>query len=104
MDFSQLPKVNQSPDAPAILKRNWRMPRRSFLKGAGAMLGLPLLDAMGTLQTLAAPDAPASTKAASHVQAPVRMACLYFPNGVYEKNWFPQKAGTDFDLPFSLEP
>ncbi len=65
------------------------------------MLGLPLMDAMGTLQALAAPDAPASTKAASHVQAPVRMACIYFPNGVYEKNWFPQKAGTDFDLPFS---
>jgi hypothetical protein len=104
MDSSLPPPANPLPEAPAILKRNWRMARRSFLKGAGAMLGLPLLDAMGTLQALAAPDAPASTKAARHVQAPVRMACIYFPNGVYEKNWFPQKAGTDFELPFSLEP
>jgi hypothetical protein len=104
MDSSQLPPVKPLPEAPVILKRNWRMARRSFLKGAGAMLGLPLLDAMGTVQALAAPDAPASTKAASHVQAPVRMACIYFPNGVFEKNWFPQKDGTDFDLPFSLEP
>lgn len=90
--------------APAILERNWRLPRRSFLKGAGAMLGLPLLDAMGTLEALAAPDAAASPKKASRVQAPVRMACIYFPNGVWTKNWFPQKEGADFDLPFALEP
>jgi len=90
--------------APAILERNWRMPRRSFLKGAGAMLGLPLLDAMGTLEALAAPDAFASTKAAPSVQAPVRMACIYFPNGVWTKNWFPEKAGADFELPFALQP
>lgn len=90
--------------APTILERNWRMPRRSFLKGAGAMLGLPLLDAMGKLEALAAPDALASSKAASRVQAPVRMACIYFPNGVWTKNWFPEKDGGDFELPYALEP
>ena len=92
------------PQAPAILGRNWRIPRRSFLKGAGALLGLPMLDAMGRVATLAAPDAVASTKAAAHVQAPVRMACIYFPNGVWEKNWFPKKDGADFEVPFALEP
>lgn len=90
--------------APAILERNWRIPRRSFLKGAGAMLGLPLLDAMGKLEAMAAPDALASSKATSRVQAPVRMACIYFPNGVWTKNWFPEKDGADFDLPFALQP
>lgn len=90
--------------APAILQRNWRLPRRSFLKGAGAMLGLPLLNAMGKVSAVAAPDALASTKAAAHVQAPVRMACIYFPNGVWEKNWFPKTEGADFELPFALEP
>jgi hypothetical protein len=90
--------------APAILQRNWRLPRRSFLKGAGAMLSLPLLDAMGKVSAVAAPDALASTKAAKHVQAPVRMACVYFPNGVWEKNWFPTKDGADYELPFALEP
>lgn len=92
------------PQSPAILERNWRLPRRSFLKGAGALLGLPLLDAMGKVAALAAPDALASTKAAASVQSPVRMACIYFPNGVWEKNWFPKQTGADFDLPFALEP
>ena len=80
------------------------MPRRSFLRGAGAMLGLPLLEAMGTLIALAAPDALASTRTARQVQSPVRMACIYFPNGVFEEGWFPKQAGADFELPFSLEP
>ncbi len=96
--------TNPITQAPAILERNWRMPRRSFLKGAGAMLGLPMLDAMGTLEALAAPDAVASRKTAARVQAPVRMACIYFPNGVWTKNWFPQTDGADFELPFALEP
>ncbi|MEW6155810.1 MAG: DUF1552 domain-containing protein, partial [Verrucomicrobiota bacterium] len=36
--------------------------------------------------------------------APVRMACIYFPNGVWEANWFPKQTGADFELPFALEP
>jgi hypothetical protein len=98
------PAKKAPPAAPAILERAWRMPRRSFLRGASAMLGLPLLDAMGALKAFAAPDAPASTKKAREVQAPVRMACIYFPNGVFEDGWFPKQAGTDFELPFSLTP
>ncbi|HAV63891.1 MAG TPA: hypothetical protein DCY13_16190, partial [Verrucomicrobiales bacterium] len=90
--------------APAILQRNWRLPRRSFLRGAGAMLSLPLLDAMGKVSAVAAPDALASRKAAKHVQAPVRMACIYYPNGVWEKNFFPEQEGADYELPFALEP
>ncbi len=104
MQSPRTPAQQFVPQAPAILERNWRMPRRSFLKGAGALLGLPLLDAMGKVAALAAPDALASTKAAVSVQAPVRMACIYFPNGVWEKNWFPKQAGADYELPFALEP
>jgi hypothetical protein len=80
------------------------MPRRTFLKGAGAVLGLPLLDAMGKLSAVASPAAEASGKAAALVQAPVRMACIYFPNGVWEKTWFPGKEGADFEMPYALEP
>jgi hypothetical protein len=104
MTLMRNPALKPPLEAPAILERNWRMPRRSFIKGAGALLGLPLLDAMGKVAAFAAPDALASTKAAAQVQAPVRMACLYFPNGVWEKNWFPEQAGADFELPFALEP
>ncbi|MGV3772064.1 MAG: DUF1552 domain-containing protein [Verrucomicrobiales bacterium] len=84
--------------------KRWMLPRRTFLKGAGAMLGLPLLQAMGQVVPGASAEAVASTSAAKKVQAPVRMACLFFPNGVWEKKWFPTKAGTDFELPFAMEP
>lgn len=90
--------------APAILQRHWRLPRRTFLKGAGAMLSLPLLDAMGKVTAVAAPDALASKKAANQVQAPVRMACIYYPNGVWEKNFFPEQEGAGYEMPFALEP
>jgi hypothetical protein len=87
-----------------ILERKWMIPRRTFLKGAGVMLGLPLMEAMGKVLPKASPEAVAGSSAAPAVQAPVRMACIYFPNGVWEKNWFPKESGRDYDLPFSLEP
>lgn len=68
------------------------------------MLGLPMLEAMGRILPVASPAAVAGSRAARNVQAPVRMACLYFPNGVWEKTWFPAKAGADFEMPFALEP
>jgi hypothetical protein len=82
----------------------WQISRRTFLRGAGLTLGLPILNAMGPLVGRASASAPAGNLAAKAVQAPVRMACLYFPNGVWEKTWFPQKAGADFEVPFALEP
>ncbi|MBI3858475.1 MAG: DUF1552 domain-containing protein [Planctomycetes bacterium] len=65
--------------------------RRTFLRGAGVALGLPLLDSM----------AIASPKGG---RAPVRMCCMYFPNGVWEKDWVPATTGADYELPFALQP
>jgi hypothetical protein len=87
-----------------ILQKKWLMPRRSFLKGAGVMLSLPMLEAMGKVLPKASPEAVAGTTARGAVQAPVRMACIYFPNGVWEKNWFPKESGADYEMPFALEP
>jgi hypothetical protein len=87
-----------------ILQKKWMIPRRTFLKGAGVMLGLPVLHAMGKVLPTASPEAVAKTGVASNVQAPVRMACIYFPNGVWEKEWFPKEAGADYETPFALEP
>lgn len=87
-----------------MMHKNWMIPRRTFLRGAGMMLGLPLLEAMGKVLPQAAPDAIAGSAVAPNVQAPVRMACLYFPNGVWEENWFPKTAGSDYQLPPALEP
>lgn len=67
--------------------------RRTFLRGAGVALGLPLLEAM-------TPRAFGAQSAAP----PVRMSCLYFPNGMWEKDWNPAKAGADYELPFALQP
>jgi hypothetical protein len=74
------------------------------LKGAGVALALPVLNAMGKVLPGAAADAAASRAVKKAVQAPVRMAAIYFPNGVWEKNWFPQEGGADYKMPFALEP
>jgi len=66
-----------------------------MLRGIGAAMALPVLEAM----------APATARAAiAGPKPPVRMACLYFPNGVWVKDWVPQTSGADFTLPYSLEP
>jgi len=66
--------------------------RRTFLRGAGAMIALPFFESL----------LPA--RAASAVRPPKRMACLYFPNGAWPDAWVPKKTGSDFELPFSLTP
>jgi hypothetical protein len=86
-----------------MLLKNQTLARRTFLRGMGVTLGLPLLNAMGKVIG-ASPEAAATASAAKKVQAPVRMACIYFPNGVWEKNWFPEQEGANYELPFALEP
>ncbi len=69
--------------------------RRTMLKGIGASLALPLLDAMRPLRA-AGPTAPDGK--------PVRMAILYMPNGVRADAWTPAGAGKDFELSTILAP
>lgn len=65
------------------------LPRRTFLRGVGTTLALPLLDAM----------VPASTALAKTAGAPVtRMGFIYVPNGQALVNWIPDTAGSDFEL------
>lgn len=70
--------------------------RRTFLHGTGVALGLPLLNAML--------PRPARAAAGSTAKPPVRMAALFFPNGVWQDAWIPKQAGADYEVPFSLEP
>lgn len=67
------------------LKRH--LPRRTFLRGLGATIGLPFLDAMRPALAFA-PAKPAS-----------RMAFVYFPNGVQQDSWVPQTEGDIALLP-----
>ncbi|HEY1785053.1 MAG TPA: DUF1552 domain-containing protein [Pirellulales bacterium] len=76
--------------------------RRTFLRGSSACLGLPLLSAMLPAR-LRADDLVASATATG-ARPPVRMACIYFPNGVWERDWVPKRDGADYELPYSLEP
>jgi hypothetical protein len=69
--------------------------RRMLLKGAGAGLSLPLLDAM----------IPASTALAATVAAPrPRLGFFYFPHGAVMENWTPSTPGRDYDLKSIVEP
>src|SRR5579864_2248552 len=76
-------------------EKRWHLSRRTFLRGAGAAIALPWLDAMK-------PAAAMAGEAAA--KPPVRFACLYFPNGAWMGNWVPTTAGADYVLPFSLTP
>jgi hypothetical protein len=69
--------------------------RRTVLRGMGASVALPLLDAM----------VPAATALAQTAAAPkVRMGFVYFPHGAVMQHWSPAKTGTDFELTRILEP
>ena len=74
---------------------NWQIPRRTFLRGVGASFALPTLNAMAST---------ASAVNAVNATPPVRFAALFFPNGVWRKNWIPEQGGKHYELPFSLEP
>ncbi len=58
------------------------IPRRTFLRGVGATLALPVLDAM----------TPALTAATTR---PIRMAFLQTPNGIFNlrNEWTPKTVG-----------
>src|SRR5262245_41541476 len=69
--------------------------RRTVLRGVGASIGLPLLDAM----------IPAGTALAQTAAAPKpRLAFIYFPHGAIMDHWTPAKEGSDFDMTPILKP
>ena len=70
------------------------MPRRTMLKGVGALMGLPLLNAMLPENGLAAagPDT-----------APIRMGFVFFPNGAIMPDWTPESEGTEYELSRTLK-
>jgi hypothetical protein len=72
-----------------ILKKS--IPRRTFLRGTGASLALPVLDAM----TAAFAAQPAR---------PIRLAFIEVPNGIMMDKWTPATEGAGFALTPILEP
>ena len=76
------------------MANQWKIPRRTFLRGVGASLALPCLDIMrGT-----------SRAAATVAEPPVRLATLFQPNGVYPAAWDVSGVGRDYKFSKILEP
>jgi Protein of unknown function (DUF1552) len=71
------------------------IPRRSFLRGAGATLALPLLESM----------VPAATGLAQTPATPTpRFVGCFVPHGMAPGYWIPEKEGRDFEFPFCFKP
>jgi hypothetical protein len=70
--------------------------RRTVLKGVGAAIALPLLDAMNPAGTAWAQTAAGAT--------PKRFAFVGFPHGAIMDRWSPAQTGTDYDMSLILEP
>ena len=69
--------------------------RRTFLRGSGAMVALPFLDAM----------VPAQTAIRNTVAAPkTRFACFYVPHGATMDKWTPATEGAGFTFTEILKP
>jgi Protein of unknown function (DUF1552) len=70
-----------------------RLPRRTFLRGMGTMVAIPMLDAM----------IPAVVRG-SALKPPVRMAFVYVPNGIVMKDWTPKATGQKYEFTRILKP
>ena len=71
------------------------LPRRTFLRGVGVTLALPLLDAM----------VPARTALAQTVASPKTRFCgIYVPHGATMDKWTPAAEGRGFALTETLRP
>ncbi|MED5471056.1 MAG: DUF1552 domain-containing protein, partial [Verrucomicrobiota bacterium] len=77
-----------------ILKRT-SLSRRKVLRGAGATLALPLLEAM---------QVNSFSKTNENAKPPVRAGFFYIPNGVVQTAWHPKDTGPGYELSPTLEP
>jgi uncharacterized protein DUF1552 len=68
--------------------------RRTLLKGAGAAIALPLLDAM----------IPATAWGQTAGKIPQRLAFVGFPHGAVMRHWKPEATGRDYEMTRILEP
>lgn len=76
--------------------KSWHISRRRALRGLGASIGLPFLQAM----------IPPGVRVENFIKTnrPKRLAVFYFPNGVREDYWTPKQYGRQFDMSPTLKP
>ena len=71
------------------------LPRRTFLRGVGATVAVPLLEAM-------VPALTATAKTAANPQR--RLGCVYVPHGEIMEQWTPKTSGAGFELMPIMKP
>jgi len=76
--------------------KSWRISRRRALRGLGATVALPFLQAM----------IPPGVRVDNYIEKnrPKRLAVFYFPNGVRQDHWTPGQIGRQFDMSPTLRP
>jgi Protein of unknown function (DUF1552) len=91
---NKIPTSKSGADAPVRTRPSGRvLSRRTILRGLGAAVSLPLLDAM-------VPAFASTTPTAT----PLRLAFIYVPNGVFMDHWTPSSDVPNFELPRILAP
>jgi hypothetical protein len=78
-------------DTDVMIVTGKSLPRRTFLRGMGVTMALPLLEAM----------TPALSASAKPV---VRLGFVYVPNGIIMNKWTPQGEGADFQFAPTMKP
>ena len=71
-----------------------KLSRRIFLRGTGATLALPWLESVSY----------AAASGERLTEPPLRMACIFMPNGVRPDYWTPAGDDEDYEIPPHLKP
>ena len=69
--------------------------RRTFLRGLGTTLALPLLDSM--VPAFGGVSNPAANPA-------IRLGFVYVPNGIIQKGWLPAEVGAGYQMRSTMKP
>jgi hypothetical protein len=68
--------------------------RRTFLRGLGTTIALPMLDSM----------IPAMAATKDLRKPPIRLGFIYVPNGIIQKDWLPKTEGAGFEFLPTMKP
>ncbi len=75
--------------------KKWELSRRTLLRGAGALMALPMLEQM--MPSVARAQQMGATK-------PRRLVGFYIPCGIHMQKWTPQATGENYALTETLQP
>lgn len=78
------------------MNSKFQIGRRTFLRGLGTAVALPMLDSLLPVRAFGA--------GAAAQKFPKRMAWVYVPNGANMADWTPAATGAGYELPLILQP